>query len=288
MELDVCTRLLELRLALSFLPPFLVYEVWPGGWIEKSKGLDKPADVGKVLGGFLSSAFVHGSANLTVHKSNIEAAFGEAEFFTGCEIVVILEELGKRFVMNYRQGRTANGKGFTGHGLERLNDGDVGKIWWSSALLYVSRNLARGWYVSFRGVSLRFEESLAIMYVLRVQVTFSTCLSISSIDHAKELKIEQGRCWAGQKNGRPLREKLEDHRTAYYVAGKKYHAKVSPTKNMGRTCVSCSVRLGFLANTACHEILVTFTFTHSYPMAWHDVTQSLHPNNCLPHEVHYY
>ena len=45
-------------------------------------------------------------------------------------------------------------------------------------------------------------------------------------------------------------------------------------------------KTGVSRNTNCHEILVTITFTHSYPMAWHDVVQSLHLNNYLPHEVH--
>jgi hypothetical protein len=39
-----------------------VYGVWPGEWIEQKltgKRPDQPADVGKVIGGFLSSAFVH-------------------------------------------------------------------------------------------------------------------------------------------------------------------------------------------------------------------------------------
>ena len=132
---------------------FLVYGVWPGEWMERKltgKRSDEPADVGKVLGGFLSSAFVHSFASWTVHKGNIEDALGEARFFTGCGIAVILEELVRRFVMNYRQKRTAKGKDVKGHGLEKWYDGVVGRIWWSSVLLYVGRNFARGWYVSFQ------------------------------------------------------------------------------------------------------------------------------------------
>lgn len=162
---------------------FLVYGVWPGEWIERKltgKRSDMSADVGKVLGGFLSSAFVHSFASWTVHKGCIDDATGEAKFFTGCGIAVILEELVKRFVMNYRRGRTANGNKVKGHGLERWYDGVVGRIWWSSVLLYMGRNFARGWYVPFHSVSSSFEEDLENIYPFGVQPTPGACLSITS------------------------------------------------------------------------------------------------------------
>ena len=54
-----------------------------------SQRSNKPADVGKVLGGFLSSGFVHSFANWIVHKGSTEDGFGEARIFVCCEIAVM-------------------------------------------------------------------------------------------------------------------------------------------------------------------------------------------------------
>ncbi|KAL9606753.1 MAG: hypothetical protein Q9179_000109 [Wetmoreana sp. 5 TL-2023] len=85
---------------------FLVYGVWPGEWLERKltgKGADQPADVGKVLGGFVSSALVHSFAAYTVVGGVLEDALGEAEFFTGCGIAVIVEEIVQRLVLRQRR-----------------------------------------------------------------------------------------------------------------------------------------------------------------------------------------
>ena len=127
---------------------FLVYGIWPGEWVERKctgKSPHQPADVGKVLGAFLSSAFVHSFAGWTVHKGDITEASGEARFFAGCGLAVIVEESVKRLVMNSR--RKKEGSGDKAHNLDRPYDAITGRIWWISVLSYVGRNFARGWYV---------------------------------------------------------------------------------------------------------------------------------------------
>ena len=130
---------------------FLVYGVWPGEWLERmvlGKGKDEQADVGKVLGGFVSSAFVHSFAGWTVHGGDVDAASGEARFFAGCGLAVIVEEMVKRLVVRHRRSNNKDGDDHIGQRLYRWYDGIVGRIWWISVLLYVGRNFARGWYVS--------------------------------------------------------------------------------------------------------------------------------------------
>ena len=130
---------------------FLVYGVWPGEWVERKltgKTKDQPADVGKVLGGFISSAFVHSFAGWTVHGGNVDKASGEARFFAGCGLAVIVEELVKRLATRSRRTESKEGDNDKGQGIERWYDGIIGRFWWMSVLLYVGRNFARGWYVS--------------------------------------------------------------------------------------------------------------------------------------------
>lgn len=136
---------------------FLVYGVWPGEWLERKltgKRSDEPADVGKVFGGFLSSAFVHSFASWTVHGGNLEEASGEARFFAGCGLAVIVEELAKKLVLSSRRKRKRNAGDGKGYELDRRYDGLIGRIWWISVLLYVGRNFARGWYVYSHCVSM--------------------------------------------------------------------------------------------------------------------------------------
>ena len=130
---------------------FLVYGVWPGEWIERKMTGKRPneeADVGKVLGGFVSSAFVHSFAAHTV-LGGWENAFGEAWFFAGNGLAVVVEEGVKMVVIRQRrlqQGHKAvreNHESATS--LNRFYDGAVGRIWWTSILLYTGRNFARGW-----------------------------------------------------------------------------------------------------------------------------------------------
>lgn len=130
---------------------FLVYGVWPGEWMERKltgKGPGDDADVGKVLGGFVSSGFVHSFAAHTV-MGGWDGAFGEAWFFAGNGLAVVLEEGVKRWVMRQRRRerrlKDENGKGDEKEELGRWYDGIVGRIWWVCVLLYTGRNFARGW-----------------------------------------------------------------------------------------------------------------------------------------------
>lgn len=127
---------------------FLVYGVWPGEWVERKltgKNPNQPADIGKVLGGFISSAFVHSFAAYTVVGGVFGDSLGEAEFFTGCGVAVVVEEIVKRLVMGRRRRRIQVSGEQGSSGLERWYDGMVGRIWWISVLLYNGRHFARGW-----------------------------------------------------------------------------------------------------------------------------------------------
>ena len=129
---------------------FLVYGVWPGEWLERKitgKTKNEPADVGKVLGGFVSSAFVHSFAGWTVHGGNVMEASGEARFFAGCGLAVIVEEIVKMLATKSRRRKVKGGDDHKGRGLGRWYDSIVGRIWWIAVLLYMGRHFARGWYV---------------------------------------------------------------------------------------------------------------------------------------------
>ncbi|KAG6357648.1 hypothetical protein INS49_013525 [Diaporthe citri] len=122
---------------------FLVYGIWPCEWLERrltGKAECQPADVGKVLGGFLSSAFCHSFAVRGVLGGEWARATGEAKFFAVNGVAVVVEEVVKGAVMGRRK-RAAGGEG----GLERWYDGYVGRAWWICVLLLSGRNFARGW-----------------------------------------------------------------------------------------------------------------------------------------------
>lgn len=130
---------------------FLVYGVWPGEWLERKitgKTKDEPADVGKVLGGFVSSAFVHSFAAWTVHGGNVIESSGEARFFAGCGLAVVIEETVKMLATKSRRRKIKDGDDHKGQGLVRWYDRIVSRLWWIVVLLYMGRNFARGWYVS--------------------------------------------------------------------------------------------------------------------------------------------
>ena len=130
---------------------FLVYGVWPGEWIERKlvgKEDNDPADVGKVLGGFVSSAIVHSFASWTVQGGVVKDALGEARFFAECGIAVVVEEVIKTAISKRKSRRKLEGKQTRSHQAERWRDGTVGRIWWISVLLYAGRNFARGWISS--------------------------------------------------------------------------------------------------------------------------------------------
>ncbi|KAL2285608.1 hypothetical protein FJTKL_07637 [Diaporthe vaccinii] len=122
---------------------FLVYGIWPCEWAERrltGKGAGQRADVGKVLGGFLSSAFCHSFAVRGVLGGEWARATGEAKFFAVNGVAVVVEEVVRGMVLGRRR-RAAGGEG----GLERWYDGYVGRVWWICVLLLSGRNFARGW-----------------------------------------------------------------------------------------------------------------------------------------------
>ena len=128
---------------------FLVYGVWPGEWLERKltgKGDGEEADIGKVLGGFVSSAIVHSFAAHAV-MGGWDGAFGEAWFFAGNGVAVVVEEGVRMAAVRYRrqQKRQRGGDGEGEISLERWYDGVIGRIWWVCVLLYTGRNFARGW-----------------------------------------------------------------------------------------------------------------------------------------------
>lgn len=125
---------------------FLVYGVWPGEWLERKvtgKGDEEAADIGKVLGGFVSSAFVHSFAAHTV-MGGWDGALGEAWFFAGNGVAVVVEE-GVRMAVVRSRKRQGRGNGDNEMGLERWYDGIIGRVWWICVVLYSGRNFARGW-----------------------------------------------------------------------------------------------------------------------------------------------
>ncbi|OTB14544.1 hypothetical protein K445DRAFT_376875 [Daldinia sp. EC12] len=122
---------------------FLVYGVWPGEWVERKllgKRDNEPADVGKVLGGFLSSAFVHSFSVRGVLGGDWNSAAGEAKFFALNGLAVVVEGAISRAVRNARKER--------GYKEVLWYDGLIGRVWWLAVLLGSGRNFARGWVKS--------------------------------------------------------------------------------------------------------------------------------------------
>jgi len=119
---------------------FLVYGVWPGEWVEKKltgKGAKERADLGKVVGGFLSSAFVHSFSVRSVLGGDWIKARGEAQFFVLNGLAVVVEGAVIKAVVTRRKKAKAP--------LEMWYDTWVGRLWWTSVLLFSGRNFARGW-----------------------------------------------------------------------------------------------------------------------------------------------
>lgn len=79
-----------------------------------------------------------------------QGAWGEAWFFAGNGLDVVIEEGVQRVVRKQRLQQTKDVKQNNGteertKGSERWYDGVVGRIWWVFVLLYTGRNFARGW-----------------------------------------------------------------------------------------------------------------------------------------------
>ncbi|KAJ9627034.1 hypothetical protein H2203_003494 [Taxawa tesnikishii (nom. ined.)] len=119
---------------------FLVYGVWPGEWLERKltgKRSEEPADMGKIVGGFILSAFVHSFAVRSVLAGEWGKASGEAKFFVVNGTAVILEEVVVRQVKSLREKK--------GRPAEAWYDGWIGRLWCYTVLLVSGRNFARGW-----------------------------------------------------------------------------------------------------------------------------------------------
>ena len=123
-----------------FARPFLVYGVWPGECLERKltgKADDQPADIGKVLGAFGSSAFVHAFSVRGVLAGQWTLATGEAKFFALNWLAAVVEGAAMRAMKKIRK---RNDWPET-----RWYDAWVGRLWWISLLLWTGRNFARGW-----------------------------------------------------------------------------------------------------------------------------------------------
>lgn len=119
---------------------FLVWGVWPGEWVERKllgKRSDQAADVGKVLGGFLSSAVVHAFSVRSTLGGKWSDAAGEAKFFAYNGVAILVEEVVKMGVKKWRRSR--------GRKEKMWYDAVLGRIWWIGLLLTTGRNFARGW-----------------------------------------------------------------------------------------------------------------------------------------------
>jgi hypothetical protein len=124
---------------------FLVYGIWPCEWLERrltGKAAGQPADVGKVLGAFLSSAFCHSFAVRGVLGGEWARAAGEAKFFALNGVAVVVEEAVGGAVLRRRKRAAGGGDDAR---LNRWYDGYVGRAWWICVLLVSGRNFARGW-----------------------------------------------------------------------------------------------------------------------------------------------
>lgn len=122
---------------------FLVYGIWPGEWVERKilgKRPDQPADVGKVIGAFLSSACVHSFSVRGVLAGDWRMATGEAKFFALNGVAVVLEGAIIKAVRDVRGKR--------GRPNHMWYDSIVGRVWWIIVLLWTGRNFARGWVKS--------------------------------------------------------------------------------------------------------------------------------------------
>ncbi|KAI0169315.1 hypothetical protein GGR52DRAFT_593095 [Hypoxylon sp. FL1284] len=116
---------------------------WSDEWAERrltGKADGEPADVGKVLGGFLCSALVHAASVRCVLGGDWAAAAGEAAFFALNGVAVVVEGAVVRAV---RRARRRGGRAET-----VWYDGWVGRAWWVAVVLGSGRYFTRGWVKS--------------------------------------------------------------------------------------------------------------------------------------------
>ena len=173
-----------------------MYGVWPGEWVfgklaafmgveGEREGGAKTAiilkDVGKIAGGFLSSAVVHSFASYCVSGGSIPDAMGEFYFFTENGGAVLFEEAIQMLVRRYRRRRReekrkkikrrelkmdSSSSTTTLREEKEINvsatkdddddldldldlskwyDPHIGRTWFLGVILFSGRNFARGW-----------------------------------------------------------------------------------------------------------------------------------------------
>lgn len=122
---------------------FLVWGVWPGEWVERNilgKPVDASADVGKVIGAFVSSAFVHAFSVRGVLAGRWTDAAGEMRFFMLNGVAVVLEGIVQRVCKGVRRRM--------GWQEAQWYDAWIGRVWWVLAVVWSGREFARGWVKS--------------------------------------------------------------------------------------------------------------------------------------------
>ncbi|KAK5096246.1 hypothetical protein LTR70_003115 [Exophiala xenobiotica] len=122
---------------------FLVWGVWPGEWLERKllgKRANQPADVGKVIGAFGSSALVHAFSVRGVLAGRWSDAAGEMRFFLLNGAAVVAEGVVQRLVKNGRRK--------LGWSEKMWYDAWIGRMWWIGAVVWSGREFARGWVKS--------------------------------------------------------------------------------------------------------------------------------------------
>ena len=122
---------------------FLVYGIYPGEFLERKilrKSSSEPADVGKLLGAFASSAFVHAFSVRGVLAGRWEDAAGEARFFALNGLACVVEVAVQRAVKALRAR--------LGWRRDRGFDKWIGRVWWICVVVWTGREFARGWVKS--------------------------------------------------------------------------------------------------------------------------------------------
>lgn len=122
---------------------FLVWGVWPGEWLERTllgKHKAAPADAGKVIGAFLSSAFVHAFSVRGVLAGRWSDAAGEMRFFLLNGIAVVMEGFVQKTVKMTRRKM--------GWRESMRYDAWIGRVWWIVVVVWSGREFARGWVKS--------------------------------------------------------------------------------------------------------------------------------------------
>ena len=96
--------------------------------------------MGKVIGAFLSSAFVHAFSVRGVLAGRWDFAAGEMRFFLLNGVLVVIE--GAVILATKLLRRRM------GWARKMWYDEYIGRVWWTSAVIWSGREFARGWVKS--------------------------------------------------------------------------------------------------------------------------------------------